>query len=187
MSTTLDKPEVDAPATNQSTQNDVAEAARSEESAARPKIAATILGWIPSVLVVAALGGLAWFGHHNDWKLPKFGDVEGDTASVGPEWCDSHGVPEDNCIVCQPGLIEDTPKLTYCREQAVHGCVLCNPELAETKEPTQPTAEDLARAERALTLTSRKENAAISSSPGSRIQFASIDAMAKAGVDVEPV
>ncbi|MGB7327069.1 MAG: efflux RND transporter periplasmic adaptor subunit [Rubripirellula sp.] len=187
MSTTLDKPEVDAPATNQSTQNDVAEAARNEETAARPNIAATILGWIPSVLVLAALGGLAWFGHQNDWKLPSFGSVAGDTASVGPEWCDSHGVPEDACIVCQPGLIDDAPKLTYCREHGVHGCVLCNPQLAQTKEPTEPTAEDLARAERALTLTSRKENAAISSSPGSRIQFASIDAMTKAGVDVEPV
>lgn len=145
-----------------------------------------VLGWLPSAIVVATLIGLAWFGHHNDWKLPKFSSVSGNTAVVGPEWCDSHGVPEDDCIVCRPDLIEDAAKLTFCSEHGVHGCVLCNPSLAEAKQPVTPTKNDLARAERALTLTSRKENLAISSSPGSRIQFASVDAMNKAGVDVEP-
>lgn len=91
------------------------------------RVSRFVFSWLPSVSVVAALGELAWFGHHNEWQLPKFGSVAGDTASVGPEWCDSHGVPEDDCIVCQTGLIEDTPKLTYCREHSVHGCVLCNP------------------------------------------------------------
>ena len=146
-----------------------------------------VLGWLPSAIVVATLIGLAWFGHHNDWKLPKFSSVSGNTAVVGLEWCDSHGVPEDDCIVCRPDLIEDAAKLTFCSEHGVHGCVLCNPSLAEAKQPVTPTKNDLARAERALTLTSRKENLAISSSPGSRIQFASVDAMNKAGVDVEPV
>jgi membrane fusion protein, heavy metal efflux system len=146
-----------------------------------------VFGTLPSVLVVAALIGLAWFGHNNDWKLPKFARLGNDVARAGLAWCDSHSVPTEECIICQPELIENKAKLTYCQEHGVHGCVLCNPSLAETKEPTEPTSNDLARAARALTLTSRKENTAISSSPGSRIQFASIEAMRKAGVDVEPV
>ncbi len=146
-----------------------------------------IVGYLPSVLVVTALAAIGWFGHHNNWKLPKFGTLTTAAQQDGAPWCDSHGVPEAECIVCRPDLIEDAASLTFCREHGVHGCVLCNPSLAETKQPTEPTASDLARAERALALTSRKENLAISSSPGSRIQFASIAAITKAGVDVEPV
>ncbi|TWU05082.1 efflux RND transporter periplasmic adaptor subunit [Stieleria varia] len=146
-----------------------------------------VFGWMPSVLVVAVLAGMAWFGHQNDWKLPKFSSVAEDVANADPAWCDSHGVPEEACIVCQPGLIEDAAELTFCREHGVHGCVLCHPRLAETKQPTEPTTSDLARAERALMLTHRKENIAVSSTPGTRIQFASLEAMTKAGVDVEPV
>ena len=85
------------------------------------------------------------------------------------------------------GLIEDTPKLTFCDVHGVHGCVLHDPSLAETKSPAEVTDNDLARAERALTVRPRRENLALSQLPGSRIQFTSLDAMRSAGVDVEPV
>lgn len=146
----------------------------------------TLAGWIPSVLVVAGLGALAWYGHHNDWKLPSFAATASHVEN-GPAWCDSHGVPEGECINCVPGLIEDPPKLTFCDVHGVHGCVLHEPSLAETKSPAEVTDSDLARAERALTVRPRRENLALSQLPGSRIQFASVDAMRSAGVDVEPV
>lgn len=146
------------------------------------------LSWLPSVLVVSALMALAWYGHHNDWTLPSIESLSGKASeTVGIEWCDSHGVPEAECINCQSDLIEDADRLTFCTEHGVHGCVLCNPELAETKDPVVPTADDLIRATNALQLRPRKENLPISSFPGSRIQFASIEAMNKAGVDVEPI
>ncbi len=132
-----------------------------------------LLAWLPSLLVVTALVAIGWYGHLNEWKLPSAGLA--DSGADGPPWCDSHGVPEDECIVCQPDLIEDPPQLSFCHQHGVHGCVLCNPSIAETKQPTQPTPSDLERADRALALRPRLENLAIASSPGSRIQFASID------------
>ncbi|TWT51721.1 Cobalt-zinc-cadmium resistance protein CzcB [Thalassoglobus neptunius] len=149
---------------------------------------ATIIGWIPSVVVIVGLGGLAWYGHHNDWKLPSAQSLTGESvAATGPAWCESHGVPEKDCIVCTPGLIENSAKLTFCNQHGVHGCPLCNPELAETKSTYTATENELKRVENALALQRRKENSPVSSSPGTRIQFASLDAIEKAGVDVEPV
>lgn len=147
---------------------------------------AVALSWLPSAIVVGGLVGLAWLGHHNDWKLPKFGASASSTAN-GPEWCDAHGVPEAECINCVPGLIEDPPELSFCKEHGVHGCVLHNPSLAETKEPVEVLPTDLERAARALAIRPRRENLTLSRFPGSRIQFASMDAMQRAGVDVEPV
>lgn len=152
-----------------------------------PTIVHRVLDWMPSILTVATLAGLAWFGHRNDWKLPKFSSLTSLESNEEKAWCDSHGVSEADCIVCKPELIEESPELVYCNQHGVHGCVLCNPSLAQTKQPVAPTSADLLRAERALNLMQRKENIAISSSPGSRIQFASLDALARAGVDVEPV
>lgn len=146
----------------------------------------TLIGWTPSTLVVGGLIGLAWFGHHYDWKMPKVGAL---SASVDSEqdWCESHGVPEANCIICVAGLIEDAPKLEFCQLHGVHGCVLHDPSLAQTSRPVEATLSDLEHAERAIAIRPRRENLAVSQLPGTRIQFASIDAMTKAGVDVEPV
>jgi len=144
---------------------------------------AVALSWLPPLVVATALASIAWYGHQHDWRLPAASVA----AESGVVWCDSHSVPEEECIVCLPALIEEVPKLKFCKEHGVHGCVLCNPQLAESKRPVSPTEADLDRAARALALRPRTENLAISSSPGSRIQFASIDAMRKAGVDVELV
>ena len=147
-----------------------------------------LVGMIPPVIVVAGLAGLAWFGHANDWKLPGMASLVGESPdTTGPAWCDSHGVAEDDCIACRPGLIEPASTVTFCSEHGVHGCVLCNPELAQTKTPYEVTSEERHRVEYALQLRPRRENLPISPSPGTRIQFASIESMNKAGVDVEPV
>ena len=156
-----------------------------QQSNAR-RFAAVMISWIPSAVVVAGLGSLAWYGHHNDWKVPSFATTASPTGD-GPAWCDSHGVPEDECINCIPGLIEDPPKLAFCDVHGVHGCVLHDPTLAETKSPAEINASDLDRAKRALAIRVRRENLPLSQLPGSRIQFASVDAMRSAGVDVEPV
>ena len=187
MSTTLDKPEVDAPATKQPMPNGVAEAERNEAVDPQPNMVATILGWIPSVVVLGLLAGIGWYGHHNDWKLPSYSSIATTEVASGPKWCDSHGVPEDDCVVCDPSLLESPPELTFCNEHGVHGCVLHHPDLAQTKTAVDVTDTDLQRAAEALALIPRAENLPLSSSAGSRIQFASIEAMNKAGVDVEPV
>ena len=155
-------------------------------SSSLKRFALIVLGWIPSTLVFAGLIAIAWFGHHNDWKIPTVDESAAGSKS-GPKWCASHGVPEAECINCVSGLIEVAPKLEFCRAHGVHGCVLHNPSLAETKQPAEVLSSDLRRAERALAIRPRRENLQLSQLPGSRIQFASIEAMTKAGVDVEPV
>ncbi len=144
------------------------------------------LGWLPSLLVFVGLIALGWYGHNNDWKLPARQSAQATGGDKNP-WCDSHGVPEAECIVCRPELMEESPELSFCKEHGVHGCVFCDPSLAETKQPTEPTREDLQRAVRALTLMPRTENLSIGTTSGSRIQFASVAAMRKAGVDADLV
>ncbi|QEG01513.1 Cobalt-zinc-cadmium resistance protein CzcB [Stieleria maiorica] len=177
---------VDSAIDQQPTPNSELSAAVRPRNSRFRRVLLAIVGWIPPVLVVAGLVALAWYGHHNDWKLPSFAATASPTKT-GPAWCDSHGVPEAECINCVPGLIQDSPKLTFCDVHGVHGCVLHNPLLAETKSLAEITDNDLVRAERALTVRPRRENLALSQLPGSRIQFASLDAMQSAGVDVEPV
>lgn len=163
-----------------------------DEAGNRPRsprvVRATVaaISWIPSAFVIAGLGALAWYGHHNDWKLPNFATT-GSPDAAGPAWCESHGVPEAECINCIPGLLEDPPQLTFCEVHGVHGCVLDDPSLAESKAAVEVTDEDRARAARALAIRPRRENLALSQLPGSRIQFASVEAMRSAGIDVEPV
>ena len=84
MSTTLDKPEVDAPATKQPMPNGVAEAERNEAVDPQPNMVATILGWIPSVVVLGLLAGIGWYGHHNDWKLPSYSSIATTEVASGP-------------------------------------------------------------------------------------------------------
>src|SRR4051812_10800256 len=63
---------------------------------------------VPTLLVIAALIGVAFWGHATDWKLPKFsalfGSKAGETAGEGGEgadgWCKEHNVPEAICIEC---------------------------------------------------------------------------------------
>lgn len=143
--------------------------------------------WLPSVLTLLVLGGTAMLGHRLDWKIPKFSELW--TASKTPSvaWCESHGVPEAQCIVCNVDLIEKSPALSFCQLHGVKGCVLCNPELAQTKETPLTTASDSIRAEKAIALMPRQENLPTSTLPGQRVQFASLDAMKKSGVDVELV
>ncbi len=148
------------------------------------RLVAIVFGWIPSTLVVAGLAGLAWFGHHNDWKIPT---MQAAAFSDEMAWCDAHGVPEAECINCVSGLIEDAAAVEFCKEHGVHGCVLHDPSLAETRRPVELLPGDLERAARALAIRPRRENMSLSELPGARIQFASVDAMRKAGVDVEPV
>jgi RND family efflux transporter MFP subunit len=153
----------------------------------KPKLIATLLGWLPSGAVLVLLGCIGWYGHHNDWKLPSLTKNSGNPDAMDPAWCDSHGVPESICIVCDESIIGPPPSLSFCKTHGVHGCVFDHPALAETKTPTTPTSEDLRRAKEALSLMPRTENIPIGSAAGSRIQFVSIEAMNRAGVDVEPV
>ena len=141
---------------------------------------------IPTVLVLSALAGLGYWGHHTGWKLPKFSALNGNGQAGKDDWCEAHGVPESACVECQPSLM---PKMEFgwCEKHGVHDCPFEHPEVAQLKLRPAITKADLDRAERALAFLERPENNPQCKLHQRRLQFASPQAVEKAGIDVAPV
>ena len=70
------------------------------------------------------------------------------------------------------------------RSTAFTNCPLCHPEVAQLKQTPVVTDADRQRAARALASAPRPENNAVCKNYRRRIQFASLEAVKKAGVDV---
>jgi cobalt-zinc-cadmium efflux system membrane fusion protein len=115
---------------------------------------------LPTLAVLTLLGGLAYWGEHSGWKVPKFSEVfaarqapaekedwcsehnvpDSKCLACHPElaganaadWCKEHGVPESKCTVCHPEILTKGVAGDWCREHGVPewGCTLCHPELA---------------------------------------------------------
>lgn len=148
----------------------------------------SILGWIarkiPPLIVIAALAGVAYWGHHTEWKIPKFPELSGGPAAPEVPWCDEHGVPEADCIACNADLMPKGKLYGWCKEHGVHECVLDHPDLAQLPKPPVVTQADLDRAARALATRPRPENDPTCKMHLRRIQFPSIEAVDKAGIDI---
>ena len=43
-------------------------------------------GMFPTVLVLGALAGLGYFGHHHGWTIPKFSELTGEDSTGGVQW-----------------------------------------------------------------------------------------------------
>lgn len=154
-----------------------------------------ISGWLrwlvdhsPTAVVLAILFIVFYIGHRSDWKLPTLAALAANgTASDATGWCAEHGVPEEQCIECRPSLLPKPTDYGWCKEHGVSQCPLCHPEVAQLKEPVPAGPEDLERAERALSLRPRAENNPKCTLYRRRLQFASLNAVKKSGLDVEPV
>jgi cobalt-zinc-cadmium efflux system membrane fusion protein len=139
------------------------------------------------LFVLAALGGLAYWGHHTGWTLPKFSDLSGTGAAEPDDWCKEHGVPESECVECNPELMPKGKTFGWCKTHGVSDCPHEHPEVAEVRPTPKVTEADLARAERALAFAERPENSSKCKLHVRRIQFASKEAFEKTGVEVAPV
>lgn len=142
---------------------------------------------LPTLLVMIALAAIGAYGHANHWKLPKFAAVTGNAKPVLDDWCEEHGVPESRCIACNPGLMPLGPDYGWCPEHGVHNCTLHHPNVAQLKEPPVVSISDFERAADALAMRDRPNNNAACNVYQRRIQFASVEAVKQAGVDVELV
>lgn len=149
------------------------------------------LSWIrdsiPTLLVLVMFGGLFYYGHHTDWKLPKFSALTGAEAAAPADWCAEHGVPESQCVACNPGLMPPGSDYGWCSEHGIHNCTLHHPDVAEVKQPPEVTQANFKQAAAALSLRDRPNNNAACNVYQRLIQFASVDAVQQAGVDVELV
>lgn len=149
----------------------------------RASVAAAAGRMLMSIGVFTALAVAAWYGHSTGWRLPKFSELFG-TGGAEAAWCEEHSVLEAECIECVPSLIPPVTDLGWCKIHGVPNCPWEHPEAAQTKESITPTPEQFAAAKRALDLSPRPENNPLCNLHQRRIQFASIEAAEKAGIDI---
>lgn len=146
-----------------------------------------ILSQVPTLLVLSALAGAAVYGHQSHWKLPKFSALAGAVPAQPDDWCEEHGVPESTCVECNPDLFPKDPDYGWCQEHGVHNCPLHHPDVAQLKDAPVITDTDFERAAWALAVNERDRNNSACGFYQKRIQFASVEAVKQAGVDVELV
>ena len=146
------------------------------------------LAWLrralPTFLVLAALGGLAFLGHHFGWTVPKFDELLGNGKTAKDDWCKEHNVPESACVECNESLMPKT-KSTWCDTHGVHNCPFEHPEVAQLKNPPEITDADRKRADEALAVKVREKNDRRCKLHTRRIQFASIEVLDKMGIDYD--
>jgi multidrug efflux pump subunit AcrA (membrane-fusion protein) len=146
-----------------------------------------ITGSVATLVVLALLAGVGWWGHSTGWVLPKFSSVLGEQPASPDDWCEEHNVPESICVECNPDEYPARELHGWCKEHGIHECPYHYSDVAQLKSPPAVETRDLDRAIRALRLRPRAENNFACQNPGRRIQFASIEVATKAGVDIEPV
>ena len=148
-----------------------------------------------NLIIVGVLAGLAYWGHRTDWTLPKFSALLSGNPSSGGEqcapgedgWCKEHNVPEAICIECNTKLVPAEEDYGWCAEHGIAQCPLDHPEVAQLKTIPTVTNDDMNRAKGALALLPRAENNSHCKLYQRRIQFASTEAIEKAGVDIAVV
>ena len=152
-------------------------------SASPPGIGRRLLAQVPVVLVLAGLAALGVWGMAHDWKLPLSGR---DDEKKDESWCEAHNVPKDICVECQPELMPRGEPFGWCRIHGVHECPLCHPEVAQVDNPYPVSEEDRVRAKAALAFAPRPDIGRKDKLHERRIQFASLAAYDRSGVEVSP-
>jgi len=145
-----------------------------------PGLGRRLFGQVPTLLVLLGLAAIGVWGVTHDWKLPSRAQKQSDKN----EWCAEHSVPEDVCVMCKPELLPRGEPAGWCRTHGVHECTWCNPHLGQLDSPYAVSAADRARAKTALSFAPRPENDRKATLHERLIQFASLDAYDRSGVEV---
>ncbi len=152
-----------------------------------PRIVSWFLRTVPTLLVLVTLGGIAYWGHHNGWRVPQFSELAGQAPQQVDDWCAAHNVPESVCVECNAVLLPAQNDYGWCKIHGVHQCPLCHPDVAELKPTPIVDQARLAAVAEALAVRERPENNLGCSLYLSRVQLASAEAVRAAGIDVELV
>ncbi len=137
---------------------------------------------LPNVIVFGSLAALFYYGHHHDWKLPRFSTLLNHAPPPPPDWCQEHLVPASRCVQCRPELRPKRPKVGFCRTHGVAECVLCHPELAQVAGTPQLPAYDVVAA---LKLLPRPTNNSRSTLHEEVVQLAGQETVEKLGLEVD--
>lgn len=146
-----------------------------------------LLHLLPNALILAALVGLAVWGHHTGWKLPKLSELRGEAAAGKDDWCAEHSVPDSGCIECNASLSPRAKSPGWCNVHGVHECPFEHPRVAQLISAPTVTKAMLERAARALAFAERPLNTSKCKLHLRRIQFASEEVVARAGIEVTTV
>jgi cobalt-zinc-cadmium efflux system membrane fusion protein len=130
------------------------------------------------------LAGVLYFGHQSGWKMPKFSAFVGVPPERADDWCPEHLVPESQCVECNDDLLPKPKEYGFCRVHGVMECVLCHPELAQVQGDPKLPAYDTGKA---IAVMERPENNSRNTLHKLRVQFASQESAAKAGIDIDVV
>jgi cobalt-zinc-cadmium efflux system membrane fusion protein len=150
----------------------------------RRGLLARLLGGVPTLFVLALLIGVAVYGHATGWKLPS---PRGETGAASGDWCDAHSVPESLCVECNAALMPRAKEYGWCAVHGVPECPWEHPDVAQVVSTPTVTKTDLDRAKHALDFAPRPANSSRCKMHLRRIQFVSMDAFQKSGVDVARV
>ena len=149
------------------------------------RLAARFVRGVPNVLVLALIGAIATWGQRTGWKLPKFSAVIGHAEEAKDDWCSEHNVPESICVECKPELLPRAPAHGWCEQHGVQDCPWCHPDVAQLPEPATVDPADVTEAQRALAAAARATNNRQCKLFQRRIQFASLAAFERTGIEVE--
>jgi cobalt-zinc-cadmium efflux system membrane fusion protein len=137
-----------------------------------------------NALVFAVLALLFIGGHHVGWKLPRASELFHRATAEQEDWCSEHFVPESQCVECNEELLPRQRDFGYCDKHGVEQCVIDHPELAQLAgAPHLPQYDTV----RAIGLLARPANPREEGHHAQRVQVASLEAAAKAGINVAPV
>ncbi|TWT89795.1 Cobalt-zinc-cadmium resistance protein CzcB [Pseudobythopirellula maris] len=153
--------------------------------------AASPLRWLlsiaPTVAAVVAIGLVGYWGHSTDWRMPSFDELVGASVEAETPWCEEHNVPAAECVECQASLLPNAETYGWCDEHGLEPCPLCHPEVVQIESPPVIATQELERVAAVLDLRERAENVVGCPLNAQRVQFASVEAVDKAGIDVDLV
>jgi cobalt-zinc-cadmium efflux system membrane fusion protein len=152
--------------------------------AARPSRRFDVGHAVPNLVVFSLLAGVLYLGHQTGWKMPKLGEMLGNSSEKAEDWCSEHLVPESQCVECQVELLPKHATFGFCRQHGVADCVICHPECAEVSGPPRLPKYDTAAA---IAVMARPENNSRNTLHKRRVQFTNEKSAAKAGIEVDVV
>lgn len=135
-----------------------------------------VVGSVPMLLTFALLAGVAYWGHHTEWK---FSNAQHDGAKSSQT-----EKPED-LLRTETGTLSSDK---WCEPHGIAVCPLCDRSLAQVLKPLEPaSADELERVQKAFAARERAVNDPQCLASGSRVRVASKEAADKLGIDVAPV
>ena len=78
------------------------------------RTAGRVISSIGPTVVLIGFAAVFYYGHHNEWRIPKFAAVIGSVEPVVDDWCEEHAVPESICVECDPTLMPAGPDYGWC-------------------------------------------------------------------------